>query len=218
MKWGVRRYQNADGTRTAEGKERYRQGKLSPMTPKDRYKARSSRLYKKAVGVANRMLEIDQEGDPNKEWDVKDAELLDLAEQISKRYGNTSMVDIIAIGQDVWDDAWYKNEPGVMEAKWKDVLDTYEKRKTTLRSAKKDKEYKRAVKAEKEYQDFVRTFKGDPEVGTKEYEKSRRLSEEVNSLITSLSNKYGTYDNKIHDAANIEDAIHRDVVKLRKQK
>ena len=50
MKWGVRRYQNKDGSLTSRGKKRYKRSEESEENEKER-KARRKRNIKIAIGV-----------------------------------------------------------------------------------------------------------------------------------------------------------------------
>lgn len=213
MKWGVRRYQNADGTRTAEGKDRYRQGKLSPMTAEDRYKIRSTKLYKKGLSVVERMRELDRNGDPDKEWDVRDAELIDIVDQLAKKYGNNSMADIDHIAVDMWRDT-NPNRKDKIESVWKDIIDDDNKRRQTLKGVKKDKEFKKAVDSQKKLNALYKSFNGvPPEDGTEESNNLQKLQDEAYNHVRSLANKHGTADTESHNMGWVRQAIWNEIDK-----
>lgn len=214
MKWGVRRYQNADGTRTAEGKERYRQGKLSPMTAEDRYKIRSTKLYKKGLSVVERMRELDRNGDSDsyKEYKVRDAELLDIANQLAKKYGNNSMTDIDNISKDMWRDT-NPSMKGKIESVWKDIIEDDNKRRQTLKGVMKDKEFQKAVDAEKKLNAFALSLNYVPKDGTEESNKLQKLDAEAYSHVKSLANKHGTADTESRNMGWIRQAIWNEIDK-----
>lgn len=211
MKWGVRRYQNADGTRTAEGKERYKYGKTTPMTAEDRYKVRNTKLYKKAVDVVKRMKWLDKNGDPDKEYDVRDAELMDITEKIVKKYGNASMSDMQNVWNDVWDDVESK---GDSESIWAARIDKDKKLRQTVKDAKKDRAYNKGLRVQRELRDLQNAHGGTRWIDkdSKDYPKQVKLNNELKSIIDELASKYGKTDENL-DWNWISDSIFVDAMR-----
>lgn len=68
QKWGARRYQNKDGTRTAEGKQRAETNKKTPLTPEQKAARKKKRLLIAAgvvtTGVILKKIRKVQKEDP----------------------------------------------------------------------------------------------------------------------------------------------------------
>ena len=103
MKWGVRRFQNKDGTLTPEGKRRYRRATSSDSATKKVKKRSGSKmrkfLEKQAQNNVNRYM---------KKEDIRNQRLQKRAAELVAKYGDKYKVEVkgnkivLTDGKDVW--------------------------------------------------------------------------------------------------------------------
>lgn len=120
MKWGVRRYQNADGTYTAAGKKRYddngsnKTGKLQERenNPSEKLKSRSKDLVKAAVGTSHTTSKNKSANDKEKKSVKKKESYKELTseqkkqkrqELADKMYANSSFADSMKYNRATYD-------------------------------------------------------------------------------------------------------------------
>lgn len=107
MKWGVRRFQNSDGTSTAAGKKRNGQEKKSGFTPmrklaehQRRKQEKTTARYKKKYKISDKQADSVYNYGKQKRYSKKHTE--HIARNIKKANGNLVLADIRALGQELF--------------------------------------------------------------------------------------------------------------------